>query len=52
MFEFMIIVCPDGMEIIDRTKRISYDMLTPFETVRYIETEIQLAILDGMKMEI
>ena len=51
MFDFRIIICTNELEIIDRTKHTSYDILTPREMVRYIETEIQLSILDGMRLE-
>ena len=51
-FDFEIIVCADGMEIIDRRQNIFYHQLTPHQIVRYIEMEIQLAILDGSEREV
>lgn len=50
-FDFEIIVCADGMEIIDRRQKTFYHQLTPFQMVRYIEMEIQLAILEGSEWE-
>lgn len=47
-FDFEIIVCADGMEIIDRRQKIFYHQLTPHQIVRYIEMEIQLAIFDEL----
>lgn len=49
MFGFRIITCADGMEIIDRTKWTTYETLTPCEMVKYIETDIQLSIMDRME---
>lgn len=49
MFDFKIIICADGMEIIDRTKCTTYETLTPCEMVKYIETDIQLSIIDRME---
>lgn len=51
MFDFMIIVCADGTEIIDRAKRTSCDMLTLPQMVEYIEMDVQLAIMDRMRRE-
>ena len=49
MFDFRIITCLDGTEIIDRTKCTIYETLTPCEMVKYIETDIQLSIIDRME---
>ena len=51
-FDFGIVVCPDGTEIIDREQRTFYHQLTPVQMVEYIEMEIQLAILDGSEREV
>ena len=48
-FDFTIIICTDGMEIIDRRKKTYYHQLTPVQMVEYIETEIQLVILDRLE---
>lgn len=49
MFDFKIIICADGMEIIDRQQKTFYKQLSPVQMVEYIETEIQLAILDKLE---
>lgn len=49
MFDFSIIICADGTEIIDRTKWTTYETLTPCEMVKYIETDIQLLVMDRME---
>lgn len=50
-FDFEIIICSDGLEIIDRRQKTFYHQLTPVQMVEYIEMEIQLAILDGLVQE-
>lgn len=49
MFDFRIITCVDGTEIIDRTKCTVYETLTPCEMVKYIEMDIQLLVMDRME---
>lgn len=51
MFDFQIIVCADGMEIIDRRQKTFYYQLTPVQMMEYIETEIQLEILDELEQK-
>lgn len=51
-FDFRIIVCSNGLEIIDRRQKTFYHQLTPAQMVEYIEMEIQLAILDGSEREV
>ena len=48
-FDFRIIVCSNGLEIIDRRQKTFYHQLTPAQMVEYIEMEIQLAILDELE---
>lgn len=48
-FDFRIIVCADGMEIVDRRQKTFYHQLTPVQMVEYIEMEIQLVILDELE---
>lgn len=48
-FDFSIIVCADGMEIIDRRQKTYYCQLTPGQMVEYIEMEIQLALSDELE---
>lgn len=49
MFDFKIIECADGLEIIDRRQRTPYTALTPLQMVEYIEMDVQLAIMDMME---
>lgn len=49
MFDFKIIVCADGLEIIDRRQKTLYTALTPLQMVEYIEMDVQLAIMDMME---
>lgn len=48
-FDFAIIVCSDGLEIIDRRQKTFYHQLTLVQMVEYINMEIQLAILDELE---
>ncbi len=47
-FDFRIIVCLDGTEIIDRKQKTFYHQLTPVQMIEYIEIDTQLAIMDRM----
>lgn len=49
MFEFRIIELNDGIQVIDRKFKTSYNALTPLQMMEYIEIDIQLAIMDRMK---
>ena len=51
-FDFKIIVCSDGMEIIDRRQKTFYHQLTPVQMIRYIDMEIQCALLDEPERKI
>ncbi|NBH86992.1 hypothetical protein D7X88_19290 [bacterium C-53] len=46
MFDFRIIICGDGTEIIDRRIRTLYSELTPVEMMEYTEVDVQLEIMD------
>ena len=48
-FDFGIIVCADGTEIIDRRQKTFCHQLTPLQMVEYIEMDVQLAIMDMME---
>ncbi len=48
-FDFRIIVCADGMEIIDRQMKTYYCQLTSSQMVEYIEMELRRAILDELE---
>lgn len=49
MFEFRIIACADGTEIIDRNLKTPYKALTPLQMVEYMEMDNRLAYMDRMK---
>lgn len=49
MFEFRIINCTDGTEVIDRRLKTPYSALTPLQMIEYTEMDIQLDIMDRMK---
>ena len=48
-FDFKIIECADGIEIIHRRQKTYYSQITPCEMVEYMEMDVQLAIIDRMK---
>ena len=49
MFEFRIIACADGTEIIDRNLKTPYKALTPIQMVEYMEMDNRLAYMDRME---
>lgn len=48
-FDFRIIECANGVEIIDMRQKTYYHQLTPCEMVEYLEMDNQLAVIDRMK---
>ena len=50
-FDFGIVVCPDGTEIIDRKQRTFYHQLTPTQMMEYIEMDVQLELMDRLKQK-
>lgn len=48
-FDFGIVICSDGTEIIDRKQRTFYHQLTPVQMVEYIEMDIQLELMDRLE---
>lgn len=50
-FDFGIVVCPDGTEIIDREQRTFYHQLTPVQMVEYIEMDVQLELMDRLEQK-
>lgn len=48
-FDFRIIVCPDGTEIIDRRLKTAYKALTERQLIEYAWPEFELEILDDME---
>ena len=49
MFDFRIITCADGTEIIDRNLKTPYNALTPLQMVEYLEMDNRLAYMDRME---
>ena len=49
MFNFRIISCADGTDIIDTSLKTPYESLTPIEMMEYTEMENRLEYLDRMK---
>lgn len=49
MYDFRIITCADGSEIIDRSLKTPYSALTPTQMTEYQEVNVQIAISDRMK---
>ena len=49
MFDFRIITCVDGTEIIDRNLKTPYKALTPFQMVEYLEMDNRLAYMDRIE---
>lgn len=49
MFDFKIIECADGLEIIDRRQKTPYTALTPLQMVEYLEVDNQFAIMNRME---
>jgi len=49
MFNFRIITCADGTDIIDTTLKTPYESLTPSQMEDYIETDKTLAYMERMK---
>ena len=51
MFNFRIITCPDGIDIIDRTLRTPYNALTPLQMLEYTEIDNQIAYMERIKKQ-
>lgn len=49
MFDFRIITCADGLEIIDRNLKTPYKALTPLQMVEYLEMDNRLAYIDRIE---
>lgn len=49
MFEFRIIICADGTEVIDRSLKTPYNALTPIQMVEYLEMDNMLVYMDWME---
>lgn len=48
-FDFRIIECANGVEIIDMRQKTYYHQLTPCEMVEYLEIDNQLEFMDRVE---
>ena len=48
-FNFRIISCADGIEIIDTTLKTPYDSLTSLQMVEYMEIDSHMAIMERIE---
>lgn len=51
MFNFRIINCPDGTQVIDHSLKTPYNALTPNQMQEYIEIDAQIAFMERLKRE-
>ena len=49
MFNFRIITCPDGTQIIDSSLKTPYSSLTPVQMEEYMEIDSQIAVMERLK---
>jgi len=49
MFNFRIIDTADGNQIIDRSLKTPYSVLTPLQMIEYVEVDTQLAFMDMLE---
>lgn len=49
MFDFRIITCADGTQIIDPSLKTPYSALTPNQMQEYIEMDSKITAMDRMK---
>ncbi len=49
MFNFRIITCLDGTQVIDRSLKTPYSTLTPDQMEEYMEMDTQIAIMERLK---
>jgi len=49
MFNFRIITCPDGTQVIDSSLKTPYSALTPVQMEEYMEIDNQIAFMERMK---
>lgn len=49
MFNFRIITCPDGTQVIDHSLKTPYSALTPVQMEEYMEIDTQIAVMERLK---
>jgi len=52
MFNFRIITCPDGTQIIDPSLKTPYSALTPVQMEEYMEIDTQIAFMERLKRKV
>ena len=52
MFEFRIIICVDGTEVIDRSLKTPYNALTPLQMLEYTEMDKQLSLMERLERKV
>jgi len=51
MFEFRIINCTNGTQVIDHSLKTPYAALTPVQMEEYMEVAAQIAVMERMRMK-
>ena len=49
MFNFRIITCPDGTQIIDPSLKTPYSALTPIQMEEYMDMDTQIAFMERLE---
>lgn len=49
MFNFRIITCSDGTQVIDHSLKTPYSALTPVQMEEYMEIDTQIAVMERLK---
>lgn len=49
MFNFRIITCPDGTQVIDLSLKTPYSALSPSQMEEYMEISSQIAVMKRMR---
>lgn len=52
MFDFRIIICTDGTEVIDRNLKTPYNALTPLQMLEYTEMDKQLSLMERLERKV
>lgn len=52
MFDFRIIICTDGTEVIDRSLKTPYNALTPVQMMEYMEMDEQLSLMERLERKV
>lgn len=52
MFNFRIITCPDGTQVIDHSLKTPYSSLTPVQMEEYMEVDVQIAVIERIRRKV